>query len=206
MPQQHHEWTSADRVGGVVCLDLVNTVGDHAKTRDVERLPDWDALLRWGEWVGVFAAAELPALRKVGTRDPSGAQRTVHALHRFREVLYRVASALAAGRTPAPYDLDQLETAIQAALRSARLVRQERRFVWIIDAPDPPFHLPLFRVALSALDLLQGDELDLLRECRRCSWLFIDRSRSHGRRWCRADTCGNRTRVARHYQSRLKES
>ena len=193
-------------VAGVPCLELANTVGDTSKTRDIERLTDWEALLQWGELAGILGSGDSQALREASTRNPSGAQRTVHALRRFREVLFRTASALAANRTPAQYDLDQLETTIQGAIRSAHLVRQGAGFAWMIGPLDAPFHLPMFRVALSALDLLQGTELASLRECQRCSWLFIDRSRSHGRRWCRADTCGNRARVARHYKARVTRS
>ena len=203
MLPQRHEWTAAEMVAGAPCLEFANTVGDLSKTRDVERLTDWEALLQWGELAGILGAGESVALRKAGGRDPSGAQRTVLSLRRFREVFFRTASALAANRAPAQYDLDQLETTIQGAIRSAHLVRQGAGFDWSIGPMDTPFHLPLFRIALSALALLQGGELAFLRECQRCSWLFIDRSRSHGRRWCRADACGNRARVARHYKARV---
>ena len=84
------------------------------------------------------------------------------------------------------------------------MVRRGECFEWTIESLDAPLNLVLFRVALSALKLLQGKELAYLRECQRCSWMFIDRSKSHGRRWCRAEGCGNRARVARHYHANLK--
>jgi len=36
------------------------------------------------------------------------------------------------------------------------------------------------------------------------AWLFIDRSRTHRRRWCSMQTCGNRHKARRHYQ-RIKQ-
>jgi predicted RNA-binding Zn ribbon-like protein len=180
MIPQRYEWTTDDFVAGALCLELANTVGDHSKTRDVERLTDWDTLLKWAVAAKVLRVAEARELRKAGDHDPSSAQQALQALLKFREVLFKIVSALAA----------------------AHLVRQGEGFDWTIGSIDAPLKMPLFRVALSALRLLQGKELPYLRECQRCSWVFVDRSKSHGRRWCRADACGNRARVARHYHAK----
>jgi predicted RNA-binding Zn ribbon-like protein len=203
MIQQRNEWTTEDFVSGALCLELTNTVGDHSKTRNVERLTDWDTSLKWAVAAKVLRGTEAQELRKVGGRNPSSAQRALQTLLNFREVLFRTFSALAAGRVPVQDDLDKVEATILGAVRSAHLVRQGEGFEWTIDSIDAPLNMPLFRVALSALRLLQGKELPYLRECQRCSWLFVDRSKSHGRRWCRADACGNRARVARHYHAKL---
>jgi len=199
---QRHEWIAEDFIAGALCLELTNTVGDHSKTRDLERLTDWDALLKWAVAAKVLRGTEAQELRKVGTRDRSGAQRALQGLLEFREALFNTISALAADRVPVRDDFDRLEATILSAVRSAHLARRGERFEWHIGSLDAPLDIPLFRLALSALDLLQGQELQYARECLRCSWLFIDRSRSHGRRWCRADACGNRARVARHYHAK----
>ena len=56
-------------------------------------------------------------------------------------------------------------------------------------------------LALQVLDLLQSPQLHLLRRCHGpgCGWLFLDRTRSHTRRWCSTSDCGNRDRARRHY-------
>ncbi|MGH3319645.1 MAG: CGNR zinc finger domain-containing protein [Streptosporangiaceae bacterium] len=50
------------------------------------------------------------------------------------------------------------------------------------------------------MELLQSSDLAALRRCQNsaCGWLFLDRSRSHTRRWCSSADCGNRERVRRH--------
>ena len=202
MIPQRYEWTTDDFVAGALCLELANTVGDHSKTRDVERLTDWDTLLKWAVAAKVLRVAEARELREAGDHDPSSAQQALQALLKFREVLFKIVSALAADRAPVQDDLDKVEATILGAVRSAHLVRQGEGFDWTIGSIDAPLKMPLFRVALSALRLLQGKELPYLRECQRCSWVFVDRSKSHGRRWCRADACGNRARVARHYHAK----
>jgi len=53
--------------------------------------------------------------------------------------------------------------------------------------------------------LLASPQVEQLRHCGNpdCVLIFVDTSRSHRRRWCCMDTCGNRAKVAKHYRSRL---
>jgi predicted RNA-binding Zn ribbon-like protein len=202
MISHRYEWSSQDFVAGELCLEFTNTVGDRSKTRDVERLTDWEALLKWAVAAGALDTAEAQELRQIGNRDPSAARRSLQSLLNFRNLLFRVMSGLAAGRAPDRQGVEDIEIAIRSALRRAHLTKQNQTFDWAIRQNDLLKTTPLARIALSALRLLQSKDLPWLRECQRCSWLFIDRSKSHGRRWCRADACGNRTRVARHYRTR----
>lgn len=202
MTAQRHQWSAQDFVGGELCLEFTNTVGDHSKTRDVERLTDWNAVLEWAAAAGALNAAEAQELGKIGDRDPAAARRSLQSLLHFRDVLFRVLSALAAGQRPAREDLEGVEVAVLGVLRSVHLIQQNQTFEWAVRHGESPMKTPFARIALSTLRLLQGADLSRLRECQRCSWLFVDRSKSHGRRWCRSDACGNRARVARHYRTR----
>lgn len=63
--------------------------------------------------------------------------------------------------------------------------------------------MALVVVATSLIDVLTGPAVRRLRRCANpaCSMLFIaDDAR---RKWCMQNICGNRVRVARHYQRRL---
>src|SRR5260370_33132322 len=138
MIAQRYEWSPQDFVGGELCLEFTNTVGDHSKTRYVERLTDWDAVLDWAVAAGALNATEAQELRKVGARDPAAARRSLQGLLHFRNVLFRVLSALAAGHRPAREDLDGVEIAILGALRSAHLIQQNQTFEWAIRHGESP--------------------------------------------------------------------
>ena len=58
----------------------------------------------------------------------------------------------------------------------------------------------LWRITRSAMELLTSDELKYVKQCGRCDWLFVDRSRNHKRRWCSMNACGNRVKMARRYE------
>ena len=204
MTPKMHEWSPRHFVAGELCLEFTNTVGDHSKTRDVEWLTDWEALLEWAVAAGALDVTESHVLRKIGRRDPGAAGRSLQSLLNFRNILFRILSALAAGRMPVREDLEGVEIAVLGALRAAHLTQQNQTFGWVIRSSETSMKTPMARIVLSMLRLLQGDDLSRLRECQRCSWLFLDRSKSHGRRWCRAEACGNRARVARHYRTRAR--
>jgi predicted RNA-binding Zn ribbon-like protein len=53
--------------------------------------------------------------------------------------------------------------------------------------------------------LLASPQAEQLRHCGNpdCVLIFVDTSRSHRRRWCSMDTCGNRAKVAKHYRRHL---
>jgi predicted RNA-binding Zn ribbon-like protein len=68
----------------------------------------------------------------------------------------------------------------------------ERR--WTSDTPEQILG-PLIE---AAVNLLVTDDFELVRHCEdaKCVLWFYDRTKSHRRRWCSPQTCGNRNKVA----------
>ena len=62
-------------------------------------------------------------------------------------------------------------------------------------------------VTESVADLLAHADFDLVRKCasERCVLWFYDRTKGHGRRYCTAEGCGNRAKVAA-YRARARET
>jgi predicted RNA-binding Zn ribbon-like protein len=56
-------------------------------------------------------------------------------------------------------------------------------------------------LADAGADLMAGDGVSRLRRCANhgtCVLIFLDTSRSHTRKWCSMELCGNRSKVAAH--------
>ncbi|MEJ7713529.1 MAG: CGNR zinc finger domain-containing protein [Pyrinomonadaceae bacterium] len=69
-----------------------------------------------------------------------------------------------------------------------------------------PLHL-LVPVAAAAADLLCDGDLSLVKKCENsaCILYFYDTTKNHARRWCSMSGCGNRAKVAAHYErTRIK--
>ncbi len=187
-------------IGGHVVLDLANTVSWRLDPqRTIDRLPDFPALLAWSRRAGLIDGAAADAVARAAAGDRIAAERSLRAARRLREGVHEVLGGVAEGGVPAERGLRAIQPALVDAVRHA-VLGASAPVHWHL-APRVPADLPRL-LALATLQLLQsGDDLRAVRRCRGsgCGWLFLDRSRSHTRRWCSADDCGNRERVRRHY-------
>jgi len=184
------EWSE---IGGAPVLNFLNTIGGAGKARSGERLAVHAAVLGWGVWAGLVSQAEAAALRGRFARPP---------LLVRREALHAVLSAAAAGRSAPEGALDTVTDWIAAARSRAVLEAGEDGYVWRAAAARSGGELVSDRLALEAERLLTGPDLARVRECERCSWLFLSGGRGRPRRWCSMAACGNREKAARHYARR----
>jgi predicted RNA-binding Zn ribbon-like protein len=117
----------------------------------------------------------------------------------LRSALRTVFGAAAAGEPPPPTALGVVNQTCAASPRFARLEFVEgNASMTMVDAADPASVL-LACVARSAIELLAGLRRDEIGRCEApgCVLFFVKDARR--RHWCSA-ACGNRARVARHYQ------
>ncbi|MEM5314800.1 ABATE domain-containing protein [Paraburkholderia sp. JHI869] len=193
-------WNAGSFAGGALCLDFANTQGGRDKTRDEERLTNYRAAVDWASAAGAVSGNEGRRLRAMARQAPAEAAHNLEQLRLFRESLYRLFSALAANRVVEPADDVVLRSAVAAAVNVARLERRPDGCDWQIDTDKAGLNTLWNRIALDVQQLLLSSEMPYVRECERCTWLFVDRSKNKRRRWCKAETCGNRARASRHYQ------
>jgi len=191
--------------GGALCLDFANTVGDRSEGRN-EKLTGYPDLLRWAGQAGLIDQSAVQALERRAATRKDEARRAFHHAIELREVIYRTFAALAAGDRPDSGELSALNAALLEALPHLRLEPADAGYAWTWSGTESSLDGPLWPVARSAADLLTSQETTLVRECgsETCTWLFVDRSRTHRRRWCDMKTCGNRAKARRHYERSKK--
>lgn len=187
-------WSKEVFVGGHSALDFLNTVGDEGKSRGENRLVLPSDLVSW------IRAAGLDH-KIVTVRPPT--QTDVENVVRFREAAYLALWNVCEGVTGASPDLAALESYLKAALLRAEIDLAGAPAIWNAPAADENYFTDSF--ALLVDDLLRSPEISRLRQCERCTWLFLNSGRGRGRRWCNMATCGNRHKVEAH-RLRLKKS
>ena len=193
-----------DLVGGRLCLDFANTVGAHDTDHPREHLTSYADLVAWSQHAGVLTTAQAQPLLRAGEDRPTAAAAVLARAIALREAIYRVFSAVAAGRAVEDADLGTLNGALAEALARSRIVATADGFAWGWTPSPDALDQMLWPVARSAAELLTEGELARVRECGGdgCGWLFLDLSRNHSRRWCDMQDCGNRAKARRHYQRR----
>jgi predicted RNA-binding Zn ribbon-like protein len=188
---------------GWLCLDFANTLEWRATDQPTERLNDYPNLVSWAQGKGVISEGEVEHLVRSAEVHPAQASAVLNQAITLRETIYRIFSAVVAGRSPETADLAALNAALSQGMAHLRIIQTAAGFVWDWDGGEDALDQMLWPVVRSAVDLLTSKELERVGECAGdwgCGWLFLDMSRNHSRRWCSMELCGNRAKVRRHYQ------
>jgi len=176
--------------GGHPALELVNTVyGQEGGPVEHDVLATPEDLVTLARRLGLAGEA-TPA-----------SPRALRSALELREALDAVLRAGLAGDDPPARERARVEAAARAAWRAGRLAPSGQALAWAWPASDP--RAPVHRLALAAVELLTSeDDLAVLHRCAGCRWLFLDRSRGAGRRWCSMADCGTEAKKRRYVQRR----
>ncbi|MFD0365551.1 CGNR zinc finger domain-containing protein [Nocardia sp. GCM10030253] len=177
---------STPLIGEPLALDLVNTAPDGPDLLDTPaQLTEWLAL-------------QADRLHGVAIEQPTAAD--LIAVRAVREDTATALEALLAGRRPPATALRGLERAQAAAPLIRELDWNGDTVVATARRRGPLGAAAAAALAESAIDLFTDPSIGKLKRCEAddCVLLFLP---THPRRrWCSAQRCGNRVRVARYYQ------
>jgi len=195
-PDHVHVHTS----GVDLCLDFANTVSWRGAQTPQDYLGAYADLVRWGEAHATFDSETTAALLQQAAVTPVAAGRVLRRAVALREAIFRIFFAQTQNTPPIAADLDHLNLELKTAQIHRRVQADGPHYVWGWETGEPALDDVLWRVAVSAADLLTSGELDRVRQCAgdECGWLFVDRSKNRSRRWCDMQDCGNRAKVRRY--------
>ena len=189
-------------VGGHPALDFVNTVeGESDGEPGFEFLRGYGDLVAWSERVGVLSDEEAGRLAREAKRRPEEVEAVYLDALKLRDALYGVFRAIAEGGDPPSGSLEILRGYECRALSHGKLAASADGFDWKwTDEGD--LAMMLWPVAHAATGLLTSGDLDRLKRCAHCRWLFLDASRNRSRRWCTMEVCGTHEKVRRYVAKR----
>ena len=172
----------------LVALDLADTVMTAVE-------PPQDLLDSPGR-TSTWWAVERVRLPEAPAPDPA-------AIRRLRTAIRELLDARLESRTPDPTAVEDVNAVAASVPTSLRLVRGEAGDLqaqtrWHTEYSG---NAALAAIARETIDLLSTPaRLGKLRRCANpaCSMLFLAETKR--RQWCAGNVCGNRARVARHYQ------
>jgi predicted RNA-binding Zn ribbon-like protein len=196
-----------DFVGNDLCLDFVNTVHDRVSSTQRDDFTSYDDLVIWSRLAGTMTASEAELLLARARQHPDEAERVFKQAIEQREVIYRIFAAIGQERAPEPSDLSRLNELFADAMSRACIALRDNTFTWDWTQKETTLESLLWPVIRAAAELLTSPDLHLARQCAAddCTWLFLDTSKNHSRRWCDMKSCGNRTKVSKHYERRKQK-
>jgi predicted RNA-binding Zn ribbon-like protein len=185
-------------IGGALCLDFANTLYGHAEAIH-EYLFDYRDLVLWSHHASVLSAEKIEILLSKGEQVPTESEAVFRQAIQIRETIFHVFASVAQNESLRGDELTKLHQSWLEHQSHSILLVTEPGFElgW---ADGDALDSMLWPITRSAMELLVSDELARVKQCGRCDWLFLDRSRNRSRRWCSMDACGNRIKMARRYK------
>lgn len=189
-------------VGERLCLNFANTTERGTGSHPQEWLHSYSDLINWASLVGILTLEDENALSAAAVHKPAEASAVFKRAIRLRGAIQQVFSDIAGNEVPLVSDLEVINNELSQALVWKEVGYKNDAFVWIWGGGKESLERILWPIAQSAAELLTSDDLGKLKKCAnpKCTWLFVDISRNHRRRWCEMEVCGNQAKVREHYQ------
>ncbi len=182
-------------------LDFINTF-IQPNSGPIEWLADGEDLLDWCIAAGLATAEELAPLRADPTAVDQAAAEVRQFRQTFRDFVEEVAGSpdrvadhdmiylLNQNLAPIPQQLQLADRVAPVANRTAYQLSYQ---IQIRNAQDL-----LSRLAALCANLICEADFRYVKNCEGpdCALYFLDVSKSHKRRWCSMDLCGNRAKAA----------
>ena len=179
-------------IGGHRALDFINTVDDQNKQREINKIADWDSFLAWAQASSMVKDDFLKVLKNdIASGDKESLLLEIQEL---KEITYAALKFLLCAHKGQNLAMQTLQGRIKKAIENSSLENKGNNFKWIADTGNVGWILDL--ITLSIENLLCHEDLSKLRQCKRCTWMFLNSGRGKGRQWCSMGTCGNRAKSA----------
>ena len=176
---------SLDFVGDHVAIDFINTRRVHQGVL-ADTLQTDEDVIAWMRKMNI----RLPLLR--------GRLRPKALLHAARDLRTLALRALEQGKAGKHVRVAGLNMFLADTVSRVQLRARERQLELQRVYLSRNARQYLAPVAEEVADLLTNGDFDLIRRCEgeNCILWFYDRTKGHRRRWCTAEGCGTRARVA----------
>lgn len=195
-------------IGGNICLDFINTAGDHLSAEPSEYLKNYEDLITWGVAAEIIKPSKEKSFLEVGQLNPAKAKRILKKAINVREVLFEMLSATAFKKSSAPSLIKDFNTYLAEAFKHLEIQNAKNaKLSWTWSGGENNPEQLIWIVTWAAANLFIEEDLNHLKICadNLCGWLFLDTSKNKRRAWCDMKDCGNRNKFRRYY-SRNKSS
>jgi predicted RNA-binding Zn ribbon-like protein len=182
-------------IGGALCLDFLNTVHHFGAAEPGDELQTLDDLLAWGREAKLLRPQEVSEIRRQFQSNPKSGEEALGQAKRVRSRLRQLFGP--AKRGLERKDIAALNSWLKQHSGIPAVVRDATAWRLAWRPASAGLERLLFEILVSAAKVVTDGPRERIRECASpiCTWLFVDTSKNHRRRWCDMQVCGNRAKV-----------
>lgn len=191
-------------VGNHPCLDFINTeMIVNGKPTDV--LENFDDLVCWLVQVNLLTKAQADVAGAELNDKESTA--LLEQAKTFRTTLRELAARIVAHKPIPASSITVINQFLSQRPGYPQLVRRKGGFEQRFHSAAAPVQNLLAPLAEASSDLLCQADFALIKKCGNpaCILYFYDTTKNHTRNWCSMQMCGNRIKVAAHYQRKRSQ-
>ena len=188
--------------GGDICFDFINTVNTRRKGVDFEYLSSYDTFLDWCEKTALCTTKQRRQLKKYAQQHSMEKAKSLESVIRLRETLYALFSEIASKQTVGETILHSFNTYLHTCFKQIEIKVQNGKFSLAYKKIDENLLFPTWPIIYAAYKMLLSDQLDRVKECYNCGWIFLDQTKNGQRKWCNPSTCGSVEKSRRYYERR----
>lgn len=187
----------------VLCCNFVNTVYAWRGINLNEYFKSYGDVIAWCTKLGLYDENYLILLEEEAMLHPEKAAAALLKIKEVRQLLYHLISAIAAhDEDRYKILLDQVNPLLSAALVHAQMIYGEGKFKIDFRKSAVDLESPVWPVLKSLYDLLTQSDLQRIKECPKCGWVFYDETKNGRRRWCSPIGCGTQDKMLRYNQKK----
>lgn len=190
--------------GGNACFDFINSGYDRNKGVITERLNFYDDLLTLVKRLALFDDNTLRGLEKKALTDENATKKALDSTRKIRTLLYRLFESIAQQHSK-KMELQLLKEAnllFAEALQFKVLMLDTHELQFRFDAERAALMAPAWQFVILAYELLETGDIQFIRQCAGCAWLFLDKTKNHRKKWCSMESCGNREKTKKYYANK----
>ncbi len=186
-------------VGNHRCLDFINTQMI-VQGNPTDLLSGWEDLIAWLVQAGL--ADKVQALVVMKQWSHKEQERLFEQGILFRKTLREMVARIVAHKSVPDSVVASINHILSRCPGYPQLVNAKGHFVRQFQSQGTQKEGFLAPLAEAASDLLCSGKLSLVKKCGNpvCILYFYDTTKNHTRNWCSMQLCGNRIKVAAHYQ------
>ena len=190
-------------LGGDLSLDFVNTVHDRHEEPLRNLLQNYLDLVTWIHFADAISNSQKQRLLRIGRENQGKADQIYKDALQLREAFYKFVVSLIIQDEAPPTNIQLINQWLSRAFSNLELAQLDNRFV--LDWKTENFELEsvLWPIIRAFADLITSEDLNRIKQCSNCGYLFVDNSKNKSRRWCSMEICGNRVK-ARRFASRTR--
>ncbi|WP_295123663.1 CGNR zinc finger domain-containing protein [uncultured Chitinophaga sp.] len=190
--------------GGTLCLNFTNTIANRSVPEPFDYLGNYLDILRWYRRTEVLKPSVIKTLERLAKAYPPKAAAVFEKAIALRELLYAMFAGQAEGLSPKEQLVAEFNQYLAAAFSQLNLDHYNRKEPATLSFTMPELDLVWWEIVKSAVEVFTSRQLQLVRRCPACNWLFVDKSKNHSRKWCNMATCGDVHKVKQFYERKKK--